>query len=199
MSNINSALDPEMKKQLKIFAFSTIVSLVTIILPITLEFLIKLTFPEFNDLSTLNKITYPITAALSSMYVTWRVISESSSLKRDLSLKDETIKKLEAAHEKKREEHNKLIINGMLKIISKTTSETTKQSLCALLEKISSNQLINCSLTLAVELIENDGNVNQESILNQKTTQKPTSINRRDDIDRRDYIELKDIDNTVNY
>lgn len=161
----------ENNKQLKIFAFSTGVALITILLPPIIKELLDLYLPAAASSPLVDKAIYPITAALSGLYVTWRIGVESSDLK-------EKIKKLERAYETKHWGHQNLVVTGLVDITIKNYRKISdlRTDAGALLKKITESNIINYSLNQMIDHLDEEYNKLNIQTENTKPNSKP---NRR--------------------
>lgn len=170
----------ENSKQLKIFAYSTGVALATILLPPTVKLLLAEWLPNAQNSPIVDKAIYPITAALSALYVTWRISVESTVLK-------DKINKLEQAYETKHWIHQNLVVSGLVDITVKEYKKISdlRSDAGLLLKKITESTIINYSVNQMLKHLDDEehNKLNIHSSNNKSiTTKNKQKIVRSDDV-----------------
>ena len=152
-------------KMIRVFFFSTAVSLITVLLPVIADAIMPKSWGE----SLAFKVTYPIAAAFSALYLTWRIEIEKKDLKNEIIEINKKNNDLEEAYNEKHKFFQKVVIAKL------TTLATSDYESISLMKK-------ECGEILKNVAIDKYLNLSAKQMIGYLSTQQFNKPTEPDDI-----------------
>jgi len=151
MSNKN---DSGSSKMLKIFLYSLLASLATVLLPVIFNAIIPTSWGD----GLAYKLSYPIAAAISALYITWRVEVEKKDLNDRVKILEEEKGKLEDAYNEKHKTYQQVVITEISIVVSKKyqSINAMREHCGRILMGLVNNKKINYTMKQMVEYVSSD-------------------------------------------
>lgn len=130
-------------KMIRIFIFSSLASLATVLLPVVAYALI----PQSWGDGLAYKLSYPIAAAISALYITWRIEVEKDALNEKISGLDDEKSSLEEAYNLKHKQFQKVVISELTSLATKKhqSMQAMKEHCGKILNAVAQDGILNLS------------------------------------------------------
>ncbi|WP_065647773.1 hypothetical protein [Pantoea eucrina] len=131
------------RKMLRIFLFSTLASLATVLLPVAAFAFI----PQSWGDGLAYKLSYPIAAAISALYITWRIEVEKDSLNEKIDELNDEKSNLEEAYNIKHKQFQKIVIAELTSLATKKhqSMQAMKEHCGKILNSVAQDGILNYS------------------------------------------------------
>lgn len=138
-------------KMLSIFFFSSLTSLATVLLPVAAAALI----PQSWGDGLAYKLSYPIAAAISALYITWRIEVEKDTLNEKIETLNEEKSDLEEAYNLKHKQFQKIVTAELTSLATKKhqSMQAMKEHCGRILNAVAKDGILNYSAKEMIKYI----------------------------------------------
>lgn len=138
-------------KMIRIFLFSSLASLATVLLPVIAAALI----PQSWGDGLAYKLSYPVAAAVSALYITWRIEVEKDALNEKIEALNSEKSDLEEAYNLKHKQFQKVVTAELTSLATKKhqSMQSMKEHCGRILNAVAKDGILNYSAKEMIKYI----------------------------------------------